>query len=184
MKKFITIISALVLGMGAAGAQTIWVNGGYELNTLKSKVLGSTLSDSANGLFVGAEYEYNLNNYFSVAPGANLGFTFAEDTFVSELSIPVLARVSYAIDNRIKPFLNLGPEFNIGLAHNENGQSLYSGNDGLSRFRFNLALGGGIVVNNNMRIMINYSFGLTNVYKLGDLSIKNNYLRVGVGYSF
>lgn len=183
MKKFITIISALVLGMGAANAQTLWVNGGYQLDNFKSKILGFNASDASNGLFVGAEYEYGFGNFFSVAPGANLGFTFAEKTFVCDMSIPVLARAAYSINNQVKPFVNLGPEFNIGLAHNESGESWYGGY-GLSRFGFNLALGGGVVVNEKVRLMINYSFGLSNIYKDSEASIKKDYLRVGIGYSF
>lgn len=193
MKKILVSVLVALACCVAANAQ-VWLNGGY-LHHFEKETIGSvSYTQNYGGFFIGAEYEFELSDAFSVAPGLQLQGVFGkyDNENVSELGfkVPVMLRLGVDLSDSVRGYLHAGPEFYLGLSAKSVsrviGQAvvvdLYK-ND-YSRFDMDLAVGLGVEIANRFRIFGRYGFGVIDTCKDKNCKCITNSLTVGVGFQF
>lgn len=176
MKKVLSIVAvaALMLFAGKANAQ-LSIHAGYQNYTIKSHapVLGD-YSDSEDGFYIGATYDYTVGGGLGVAPG--LYFAYVEDCM--DLRLPILLNFGVKMD-AIGISVFAGPQINFGVAGD-----VYS-DDNSNYNRLDLGVTFGLQLSyKNIYLEGGYSLGLLNRWKdaPSDCTMKANQLFVGLGY--
>lgn len=108
------------------------------------------------------------------------------------LEIPVHFGYKYAFNENVSAFGEFGPYFSFGLFGKAKAKSMgdeakvdtFSDDGGVKRFDFGLGFRLGIELNNRVPISVGYDFGLINVAKDADESVKNSNLTLSIGYKF
>ena len=119
----------------------------------------------------------------------------------SYLEMPILASYRYDFSDAAQLQVNFGPYFAFGLGgkvkeeeHYKNGRTsedeydfFGSKNDdswGAKRFDMGLQVGAGITIAQHVYVGLAYEFGLMNLSRSSDASVKNNNLLISLGYQF
>lgn len=192
MKKVIIAVAALLIGI-SANAQ-VWINagflGGYEKVTSSILEFPVTDFEHAYGFFVGTEYEIPLSRVFSVAPGLQFqaGFATEPDYRFAEtqIAIPILVRAAVPFGTNARGFLNVGPDFAIGLSSKEvdHGVTYDSYKEDFSRFNLGVIVGLGVDIRERLRIFATYNFGVINTCKMYKTTAYDNKYQIGIGFAF
>ena len=207
MKKILLSLAVLMAAAFTMNAQLSYsVNVGYANRATASKVIygdNENISKDAMGGFnfgVMASYELMPN----VAVNTGLQFDFAAKTdkdeifgvetkvraIANDIEIPV--RASYMLDlGEAAVFAYAGPAFEFGLVNkvvttiNETSTTLNAyGEDG-AMSRFNILAGAGVgVLYHDLFLNVGYDFGLLDLDKNDNSSLRTSELKVGLGIKF
>lgn len=140
---------------------------------------GYAESEFKPGLVIGAELEYQLNNYFALGAGALYsqqgeqyglpsGYAEYDKMKYETINIPLLAVFKTRIGLSVK--CGIQPEFVIGKP------------DFKAR-KVNLSLPLGVAYEyKNICLDLRYNLGMTNVMDLGDITSKNRTIMLTLGY--
>ena len=191
MKKLLSILLGVFLCIQAFAQ--VNVNGGYLNSTFRSHESGYSYNVNGNGFYVGASTDIALPyQYLYFSPGLNfdlVDYNFGEGVDVVEYFLTAPLHVKY-----VHPFSNVGDLFVSGgpsLLCTLGGKSRYSyggasytENEKGGDFDIILGLEGGILLSNNLKLMLGYDFGLLNQSGDNDYKVTRNYLHIGLGYVF
>lgn len=204
MRKLMTLAAA-VLAVGSAFAQKgepkVGVHGG--LNIAKSDV-SFVSTDAKVGFNLGVDYQYPIYNSLYVKTGldfSTLGHKFKaggiEETFnPMYLQVPVTAAYHFELTNGVTLEADGGGYFGFGVGGKETvedgglkvKEKIFSAEDGETMCkRFDAGLRLGIALNIDSYVLgVNYTHGLTNVFKDADDGgeLKNRAVSLSVGYRF
>lgn len=169
MKK-VLIIAAITLVSFGVNAQDVdfGVTAGY-LNVRGSiKADGVSISASDSGFYAGFIAEFSAGDSFSVQPE----LLYANVNNSSALMLPVMGKF-YVSD---KFNIQVGPQFVFSLE-----ESLSD----FSSFELDLAGGFGVDITDKLFAEARYSLQLNNSYTGSeDVTVKGNYLTIGIGRKF
>ena len=190
MKRVILIAAALLAGV-VANAQNIWLQGAFAHEKYIQSAGPVSVNSAENGFIAGIEYDFNINNWLTVAPAFEVSGIFSnEDGTKSNyfgIDIPVLLRGTYFINNDLGVFAQAGPDLCIGLFDNVtvgNFDPVDIIGDQIKRCGAFAVVGGGVQLKNAFRVYVNYGIGLTNGSKVDNVTAKSNSLAVGVAFGF
>ena len=205
MKKIYFIIAAVAMLFAIEAKAQIGVGVGY--NMLSTSYGEVAESESLNGFYIEATYDYNFLNdsWGSLAVQPGVRFTYAgtsetEETFgltasknETYLDIPVLVKYTYDLD-ALKLSAFAGPVISCGLSSSSSlsgdGESLSASNygeDGVyGRFDIKLGLGIGATFMEKYNAKIGYNVGLLNRYtgESDAYNIRTGVFYLGIGYNF
>lgn len=207
MKKVILTVAA-IFAFGFANAQEVkyGVKAGLNLSTLTGDVEDVK---SLAGFHAGGFVEIKLMDKFAIQPellystqGAKSEYSISEDGFIGRgeekvklgyLNLPVMAKYFVAPGFSIEAgpqvgfLLSAKNEYDysvsgFGITESESGETDIK--DSTESIDFSLNVGAGYEFNQNIFVQARYNFGLTNVAKDTDGSIKNGVVQVSIGYKF
>lgn len=170
MKKLLLVAVIAVFGLFNVNAQSEFgVMAGYANITAKGKYMGTSVSQSESGFFIGGVADFTISDQFHIQPEV----LYANASDVNFLYIPILAK--YMVSEEFG--ILAGPQANLIL--DEVG-------DGYNSFGLDLTLGGNYKITDNFFIEARYGFELTNRISEGGSDFKTSYntLHIGVGYMF
>jgi len=196
----VLLIPAMASAQATPSAVTFGVKGGVALSTLSSTdspLTPATLTSPTVGAFV----TFRLTRHLAIQPealyarkGAREGaaeeiLSFTETERLTYLAVPVFARLSFASEGRVRPYVLAGPEFGFRLAATETGEiaGAEAGSDDVSenfrRTDIGVALGAGVEVR---RFLVEgrYTMGLTNIDATGLTTVKNRVFAILAGVRF
>ncbi|MBQ9311362.1 MAG: outer membrane beta-barrel protein [Bacteroidales bacterium] len=188
MKRIIITLALAAAAAISASAQ-IGVGAGYQ----GKKYSDGDDSYSVGGVYVGANYNYVLDQSLAVSLGAVVNFLSGDQGGATikefNLGIPVLANytVTLAEGFNLVPFL--GPTFSIGLSDKVESSgvsiNLYDKDVDIAK-RFDILVGGGVALDvmDIIRISVGYNKGLLNRIKESDDSVTTGGFHFGVAYLF
>lgn len=205
MKKLLSLTVALFLISTITNAQTarFGFSAGAALASQSSKTSGISInSDSKAGLTLGVMSDISLSDAFSFQPGLN--FTQKGGKFdFSDLGFPGTGDVSYTLNYLELPlnvvfkanagsgkfFVGAGPSLGFGLSG-----KLKSGNDeedvnfgsnaedDLKPFDFGGNILAGYELSNGLFFALNYNTTLNNLSTESDVTTRNRYFGIRIGY--
>ena len=187
----IVLAYGLITCLGLAGqAQQLEVGLKAGINICSQRFAGNGLPSgiqSLTGFHVGIYSIIPYSAHISFQPevllstcGVKLDYsgTGYEDTF-TYVSVPLLVR--YKISERIQ--LHGGPQVGILCSAKEtSGGSSFDTRNDFKNGDFSLVLGAGIDLPLKFNLAARYSFGISDVDKIGDESTKNSAFQLSVGY--
>lgn len=198
MKKLLTLVIAIIIGIGMTFAQ------GFESEVQAGMNLSSISKyDSKIGFNVGFRGTIPIQSaggtYFNI--GALLTLKGAEKDYGYELDakidayyleIPVHFGYKHAVSENIALFGEFGPFLGIGLFGKAKVASMgqrakvdtFSDEGGAKRFDFGLGFRAGIEISQKVPISVGYDFGLLNINKDEDPSLKSSNFTIAIGYKF
>jgi hypothetical protein len=205
MKKIILTLALAAAAAVCANAQQIGVTAGYTM-----KNFTNVMSNEA-GLFLGGNYNIELTNGLSVAPGiefAMLSWKKDDNNYQKEnyLAVPVMFNYGFKLVDGIKLVPYLGPTFSYGLTSkgrsdlstglsslinlatgsSTSGEVNYYG-DKSNYTQFDILIGGGVALDimDMVRAFVGFNQGLLNRNNDSDGSvIKTSGVNFGVSYLF
>jgi hypothetical protein len=169
MKKFI-LSAALLTGGFFLHAQDIdfGITAGYLNVEGKIKADDLTLSASESGFYVGAVVDFTINEKFHIQPEA----LYASIDDADGILIPIMGK--YYVANKFS--LQAGPQLVFSLEETI---------EDFSSVEFDLAFGLGFDITDAFFLEGRYTFQLNNSYTgPEDVTVRGNYLTLGVGYKF
>lgn len=203
MKKIIIILLAVIATATAANAQFRYaavLGGGKSTLNFKQDIatVNSAMSAQAGVIgeiiFPGIGFGVDLGLLYNLTGAkVNLGEKEMwasqgygnERLAIHELNIPLHLRFKYTrlggLEDIVAPFVFVGPEFSITLAHSKCKAMQYPGGD------LSLGFGGGVEILKRWQVSASYTRGMTYVTKakiLSDYSAKANQWTVRVAYFF
>lgn len=207
MKKILLSMAVLMAAAFTMNAQLSYsVNVGYAnratTSTLTAGDTKTITKDAMGGFNLGVMASYELMT--NVAVNAGLQFDFAANTekdeffgietkvrtLAKDIEIPV--RASYMLDlGEAAVFAYAGPAFEIGLVNksvttiDETSTTLNAyGEDGVLN-RFNILAGAGVgVLYHDLFLNVGYDFGLLDLDKNDNSSLRTSELKVSLGIKF
>lgn len=191
MKKIIIIAAALLAGF-AANAQNIWLTGAFTQETSTSKV-GNVKADTGkeNGFWAGIEYDFNINDWFTIAPSFTVNGLFSKEDITKSnyfgVDIPVFFRGTYYINSDFGIFAQVAPALNIGLFDNVTVGSADPVDilgDSYKRCGVYAIAGAGVQIKNAFRIFANYDFALTDYSPIDNIHYGSKGFSVGIAFGF
>ena len=166
MKKLVLTAAIAVFTLANINAQQIGVLGG--ITSLQFAFDGE--SDSETGFHLGIFTEFDLSDAIILQPE----LTYATVDEFDALSVNGIFK--YGVSDNFN--VQAGPQIGYAL-----GDSFDS--DDFTKLNFQLALGAGFDISDNLIAQIRYGFQLNNHYTGdGDLDYKINSLSVSLGYRF
>ena len=206
MKKILLIVAALFVGMQAQ-AQLV-ADGGYFHGFENGNTTYS--SPSLDGLFLGARYNVDLDNWMeglSFVPGLNFSALRGKvmvanmvlpKTTVREIAVnlPLHIKYRYEFMSNFAVYGFAGPTLQLGLLNNivdknDNATlryNMYKENKlgAAPRIPFNLylGLGAGVEVSERIQVNVGFDFGLLNLTTGQNYKLHRNVLKIGIGYIF
>lgn len=158
MMKKLLFIAVLLLGAYSAQAQKtkFGVKAGVDFATVKVKFMGSSVSSSETGFFLGGFATIGVSEKFAVQPEL-LYVAISDSNF---FSLPVLAKYSFAE----KFSAMAGPSFNYFSDMEED------------KFKVNLDFGAAYDITEEIEVNAKYSLGF------GDVAVSGIF--IGAGYKF
>ena len=186
MKK---IIITLALAAAAAFGANAQIGAGLGYAT---KVHGGDADLSLGGLYVGANYNYEIANGLAVAPGIDFAMYSTEKNNVkykeNYIGIPVLFNYGIEVADGFKLVPFAGPTFSLGLSSKSTSGSVtidnYDANDDYGKF--DILIGGGVALDvmEMIRVSIGYNYGLLDRNANGKLKDTCSGVHFGVAYLF
>lgn len=174
MKKILLPAFAVCSFINAQAQQSIGVLGGLSILSAKSEVASFSASDSYTGFNIAAFTEFELSEQFDIQP--ELTYTISGD--VSIFGINGIAKYNILEEFNIQA----GPQ--IGFVGGDYGDAL-DALDNATKLNFQMALGAGYKINEDLMVQARYGFQLNNHYTGGsDLSYKVSGFVASVGYTF
>jgi hypothetical protein len=159
MMKKLLFIAVLVAGAFTANAQKdtkFGVKAGVDFASAKVTVLGTSVTSSETGFFVGGFATLGISEKFAIQPEV----LYVAISDLNSFQVPVLARYTFA-----EKFSALaGPSFNYYSDFEED------------KFKVNIDLGATYDITENIDVNAKYSIGF------GDIAVSG--LFVGAGYRF
>jgi len=206
MKKVLLIVAALFVGM-QAHAQLV-ADGGYFHGFENGNTAYS--SPSLDGLFLGARYNVDLENWMdglSFIPGLNFSALRGKvmvanvvlpRTTVREIAInlPLQLKYRYEFMSNFAVYGFAGPTLQLGLLNNvvdknDNATLRYNmykenklGTAPRTPFNLYLGLGAGVEVSERIQVNVGFDFGLLNLTTGQNYKLHRNVLKIGIGYIF
>lgn len=198
MKKLLTFVIATIISASTIFAQGFEgeIQAGMNLSNVSkydSKIgyhfgfRGTFPIKSASGTYINVGALLTLK-------GAEKDYGYELDAKIDAyyLEIPVHFGYKHTISENIALFGEFGPYLGIGLFGKAKlasmGQSAkvdtFSDEGGAKRFDFGLGFRAGIEINQKVPISFGYDFGLANINKDEDPSLKNSNFTVAIGYKF
>jgi len=221
-KVFFLLIAVLAFNIFAQGL-SLGIKGGISM----ANIVGDDAPDNSEmkfGGIGGVSLTYDFNDIFSIQPeilfsmkGADFG---TEETVVdgnseyyyksenslrfNYISIPILPKINFNLNNDIKGNFLLGPNFGFNIKAEgdyetierikENGVTVYSSEEKITfdlkkaniinDFDFSIIVGAGLEFN-NINLDLRYDLGLTTIVDSNeDESAQNSTFSVLLGYSF
>lgn len=202
MKKYFKIMIAAALMMISASAHAqMSVGVGYLNTNLLEKVGSVSNGENFNGVYVEADYNFNLyNDFIGFVPGIryNFGSTNIDGVKWSEqyIDIPLMFDLGYDFSDSFRLFAFTGPTFSFGISskmkYSDTTINMYKfANeyfDGAANYgRFDIMFGYGVGVDllGCIRIKAAMDHGLLNRIKNDMDSVTHrNLIRFGVAYLF
>jgi len=169
MKKFI-LGAACLLGGLVLHAQDVdfGVTAGYLNAEGKVKAEGVTFSGNESGFYIGAVADFTLTDEFHIQPE----LVYASVDEADAILVPIMAKY-YIVD---KFNLQAGPQFVFSLEDTP---------EDISSVEFDLGAGLGYDITENFFAEARYSFQINNSYTGSeDITVRGNYLTIGLGYTF
>ena len=80
----------------------------------------------------------------------------------------------------VRPFIQAGPYWGFAVKKPKEWENW----DGINRTDWGVGVGAGIDILNHLHIAFKYDWGLSNLNKVSDFSIKNNVFNISIGYMF
>lgn len=171
MKKLCLVALVALFSLSSYGQETTFgATAGYLSGSIKAKSDGQSVSSSESGFYVGAFAEISISDVFSVQP--ELLYANIKDS--GFIQIPIMAK--YYVAEQFS--LQAGPQVNISLE--ETG-------DDFSAIGIALGIGAGYDITEDFLVSARYALQINNSYTgpgSSDLSLKTNFLNVGIGYRF
>ena len=191
MKKlFLSIVVAAATAI-CANAQ-LYVGAGYSYSPTASKAGKITERFDRNGFYIQAGYGLNVGKHLGIVPGLEYEVvTKTEDEVKSPeqyLNIPVKVTYGFSLGNIVELGAFVAPTFSMGLTSkakvDDTSLDMY-GEDGFyKRGDFRVGLGVYCDLIEQVRINLNYNFGVVNRSKVDDTTMRRNGVQLGVAYLF
>ena len=212
MKKIFAFAAAIMLFAGMASAQ-LGVYVGYAPQTYLSKYTSgsTTFSDttSMTGLFVGANYNYNLSGDLSVSFGLQgrynthneeatvLGVTTKSAATQMLVDIPILFNYGLSLSDNMKLSVFAGPTITYalsgttkttvsgtpgGILDGTTESDWYGDNSNLKKLDVSGTLGVALTFS-DIRLFGGYNMGLLNLTTADNTTYKGSNLFLGIGYN-
>ena len=192
MKKILSIILGALLCIQAFAQ--VNVNAGYLNTAARSRDGAYSYKVNGNGFYAGVEYEIKSTNYpqISFVPGLNFNlanYNFGGSVRGTEyfLSAPLHIRYTQPVSNIGDVFVSAGPMLLCTLGSNlkaSYGGASYSEDEKGGDFDAPIGIEGGVLLSNNIKIVVGYDFGLVNQSGDSDYRVTRNIFHVGLGYIF
>ena len=193
MKKILLIVAALFVGMQAQ-AQLV-ADGGYFHGFENGNTTYS--SPSLDGLFLGARYNVDLDNWMeglSFVPGLNFSALRGKvmvanmvlpKTTVREIAVnlPLHIKYRYEFMSNFAVYGFAGPTLQLGLLNNIVDKNKL-GAAPRTPFNLYLGLGAGVEVSERIQVNVGFDFGLLNLTTGQNYKLHRNVLKIGIGYIF
>ncbi len=202
MKKIIALCSLAVALLFAGNAKAqLGINVGYAPENF---VVGDN-STAYTGLFAGVNYNYNLSGDINLSLGAQFrmnnrstettifGVKATETNQQYLIDIPLLFNYGFRLSNTVKLSVFAGPTFSYALSgkttykvsggsssHSFDPVNWYGENSDLNQFNVSGTIGGAITFN-SIRVFAGYNYGLMDLNKSDNGTLKTNGLFVGLG---
>lgn len=193
MKKILTLIISIfcLIGLQNINAQTI--SAGYLNGAYKTTDSGLSFSMQGNGAYVGADMDFTIADYLYVTPGVFVDFMayrLFDNTTARALYLRAPIHLKVAADfNGVNVFATAGPSLQFAVAgklHYHDGGINYTEDffdEDSQRFDVPIGVSGGVEFG-NFRFTVGYDWGMLNQNRTDDVTLKRNFLHVGVGYRF
>ena len=171
MKKLLLASAVAFFGFTNAQKTNFGANAGMLTGFAKVKTPLGDDSNTSTGFYAGFFAEIPAGNKFKIQPAVN----YANIENASALQVPVM--VKYYVDPKFN--LQFGPQFTFDLEKNPFPNDYNSTN-------FGLALGTAYEFTEKLFAEARYSFQLNNHLKNAPsgVSVRANYLNLGLGYKF
>lgn len=202
MKKiFTTILAASMMLVGLNAFAQMSVGAGYVNSDHRGRIKkdADVQKKNLSGFYVGGEYNLDLMQYVSIAPGIQYEFLASKEkeflgakskTTEHYLNVPVNVRFNYPIADDLRLFAFGGPTFSCGLSSKskvtaggtEISNDNYKDSD-YKRFDVMLGVGVGFEALNAVQIKVGYDWGLLDKDS-SDMILHRNRLYLGVAYMF
>ncbi len=169
MKKIILSAACLMGGL-VLHAQDVdfGITAGYLNADGKVEGGGISVSGSESGFYIGAVADFTITEEFHIQPEA----VYASIDEADGILVPIMAK--YYVADKLN--LQAGPQFVFSLEDTP---------DEISSIQFGLGGGLGYDITDDFFIEARYSFQLSNSYTGSeDITVRSNYLNIGVGYTF
>ena len=190
MKKIIIVAAALLAGF-VANAQSIWLTGSYINEKYSATALGITTTGTENGFIAGVEYDFDINDWFTIAPAFTVNGLFGKDELSKDnyfgIEIPIYLRGTYNINKDLGIFAQVAPDLSVGLFDNVTVGSADPVDvigDELKRVGVYAVFGAGIEIKNAFRVFANYSIGITDRSAIDNITGKSNCIDAGIAFGF
>ena len=192
MKKILSIILGAFICLQSFAQ--VSVNAGYLNSSYKYSDGGYSLKVNGNGFYAGVGFDIKSSNYpqFSFAPGLNFNlvdYNVGDGVNAVEYfaSAPLHLKLTQPMSNVADLYVSAGPTLICTLGSNSRysyGSVSYTENEKGGDFDVALGLEGGLLLSNNIKLMVGYDFGTINQNDDNDYKVTRNILHVGVGYIF
>ncbi|MDR2651540.1 MAG: PorT family protein [Prevotellaceae bacterium] len=197
MKKVLLIILGIALTYGVNAQLRYGIKLGGTLSNLSTKTAGeSDNSDPKIGIQAGGILEYSFSPSFSLQPEllyVNNGGKFENDLSFNmhNLQLPVNIKYKMGTDN-LKFYVTAGPYLGyIFAARLKTGSVSVNAFDEsvnnemkLKHFDFGLGTGLGIEIAERYIVGVGYKYGLANLTKVEDVTVKSGTFNLSIGYLF
>ncbi len=202
MKKiFTTILAASMMLVGLNAFAQMSVGAGYVNSDHRGRIKkdADVQTKNLSGFYVGGEYNLDLMQYVSIAPGIQYEFLASKEkeflglkSKVTEhyLNVPVNVRFNYPLADDLRLFAFGGPTFSCGLSSKSKstvgGTEITNDNykdSDYKRFDVMLGVGVGFEALNAVQVKVGYDWGLLDKDS-SDRILHRNRLYIGVAYMF
>ncbi|MHA3046036.1 outer membrane beta-barrel protein [Riemerella anatipestifer] len=191
MKKL--LLSALVATVGFANAQKLETGFkiGYVNSTLHLEAMGQQYKPNAkSSVYIAMPVSYKVNKYVSLHGELGMAGLGAENLIMdnNERSRLHLTTVYIPLGVKFTPIESLGilGGFNLGFVTKalgkQNGQDVEFTD--IRTGNHSIFFGGEYKITKSIFVETRYNIGLSNLYPTNDITMKNNFLQIGVGYLF
>lgn len=213
MKRLFALAAAMLLFVGAAGAQT-YFNVGYGQNTSIDKSELYSNPSLSNRVFAGVSHNFRFGDFVGLEVGGDFVYDFrrseysnfleslssAERTWVMKthymgVQVPVLFNYKLALSRDLAFKFFVGPTFHYGLKNTvtayykgvkEHTTDMYAleFDRGYNRFYVSASAALAMEVAEAFRIKVGYDYGLTNTYENDGRTVKQHVLNFSMAYMF
>lgn len=169
MKKIILSAACLMGGLVLhAQDADFGITAGYLNADGKVEGGGITVSGSESGFYIGAVADFTITEEFHIQPEA----VYASIENGDGILVPIMAK--YYVADKLN--LQAGPQIVFSLEDTP---------EDISSIQFGLGGGLGFDVTDDFFVEARYSFQISNSYTGSeDVTLRANYLNIGVGYTF
>lgn len=182
----------MLLTFGAFAQEQWYVTAGYLHGTSVNKE--ADLTNPSNGFYAGVGSEVPIATNLYLIGEIEYAFqgTNDKDTGVKEnmhmINVPLRFRYKYPINAMFSVFAQAGVVTSIGLAAGAKQGNVsvdYYGENGiLNRLDSKLGIGGGVEISKKIAIDAGYDWGMFNMSKVNNNTMKIHFLHVGLSYLF
>ncbi|MDO4764016.1 MAG: porin family protein [Flavobacteriaceae bacterium] len=191
MKKLVLATTLFIAGVCNAQKLELGVKLGYVNSTLR--FTESDIKESFNSksnVYVAGSVEYAINPYISVQGEVAMAGLGGENLTINKqksrlhlttVFVPIGIKI-YPIKNRLSAMGGVNLAFTTKALSEQNGKKVEFKNLNTSNHSF--FVGGEYKITKSLLAEVRYNVGLSNIVKVHNQTMKNNFFQIGVGYIF